>query len=126
MSHEIRLNGSVTVRELLTQLEGLDPEAEVKLLKAKKVKTPVPCWCGCGGTTKSRFQPGHDARFHGQAKRVARDQADYDDSVASLPHEEAVAEFQRHVELERPIHELREKQRAEEREAREAVALALS
>jgi hypothetical protein len=30
------------------------------------------CWCGCGSPTKNKFAPGHDARFHGEAKKAAR------------------------------------------------------
>lgn len=44
-----------------------------KPAKAKKEpKAPSACWCGCGGLTGGKFVPGHDARFHGQAKRHAR------------------------------------------------------
>jgi hypothetical protein len=33
-------------------------------------RTPRPCMCSCGGTTKGgRFLPGHDARLHGELKR---------------------------------------------------------
>jgi hypothetical protein len=42
---------------------------------AGKATTNV-CWCGCGGTTKSRFVPGHDARFHSNAKNTARGKAE--------------------------------------------------
>lgn len=33
---------------------------------------PKPCLCGCGGITKRRFVPGHDARFHAEQKRAAK------------------------------------------------------
>lgn len=62
--------------------------------RTKKTKTPVACWCGCGGSTKSRFVPGHDARFHGLAKRVARNEADAETALASLPHNEAREAFE--------------------------------
>jgi hypothetical protein len=33
-------------------------------------RTPRPCLCSCGGTTRGgRFLPGHDARLHGEPKR---------------------------------------------------------
>ena len=33
-------------------------------------RTPRPCLCSCGGTTRGgRFLPGHDARLHGELKR---------------------------------------------------------
>src|SRR5262245_23356962 len=42
----------------------------------KVAKTPdrEPCLCGCGGTPKgkkSRFSPGHDARYHAAQKKAA-------------------------------------------------------
>src|SRR2546425_10342473 len=30
------------------------------------------CECGCGGPTKSRFMPGHDARLFSRLRRDAR------------------------------------------------------
>lgn len=33
------------------------------------------CLCGCGGTTKRRFVPGHDARYHAAQKRAAKEAA---------------------------------------------------
>ncbi len=71
--------------------------------KAKAAPKPlVPCWCGCGGETRGRFVPGHDARFHGQAKKVARGLLEPGFGSTSFPHEEARAEFARHVALEAP------------------------
>jgi hypothetical protein len=35
-----------------------------------KGRTPRPCLCGCGQTTRGgRFKPGHDARLHSELKR---------------------------------------------------------
>lgn len=37
------------------------------------------CLCGCGGTPKgkkSRFIPGHDARWHAAQKRAAKEAAE--------------------------------------------------
>jgi hypothetical protein len=38
-----------------------------------------PCLCGCGGFPmgrKSRFIPGHDARYHSALKRAAAEAAE--------------------------------------------------
>lgn len=51
------------------------------------------CFCGCGGSTKSKFVPGHDARFHGLAKRVVRGEVKAEDALATLPHDEAREAF---------------------------------
>ncbi len=54
------------------------------------------CWCGCGGATKNRFVPGHDAKFHSQAKKVARGLLD-ENTLPPLPHQEAADEFEKWV-----------------------------
>ncbi len=63
-----------------------------------KGEEPTICWCGCGGATKSRFVPGHDARFHSLAKKVAR-------GLATMPerfvNENARADFLKHHDAER-------------------------
>jgi hypothetical protein len=67
-------------------------EAKPAAKKAAKAKTPrfiplptdraawvaanarpaiAPCLCGCGGTTKGRFMPGHDATLKEQLKAGA-------------------------------------------------------
>lgn len=51
------------------------------------------CFCGCGGSTKSKFVPGHDARFHGLAKRVVRGEVKAEDALATLAHDEAREAF---------------------------------
>ena len=107
-----------TVRDLTALLANADPSDEVVFTRATK-KASGPCWCGCGGTTKSRFVPGHDSRFHGLAKRVARDQADHDEAIAGLPHDEAVTEFERHVADEQPLHRLRVAEKAKKKANRE-------
>jgi len=38
----------------------------------KKPKTVRKCFCGCGEETMSYFAPGHDGRFHGLMKKLAR------------------------------------------------------
>jgi hypothetical protein len=110
-----------TVGELLEALEGKERSEEVTFSRPNS-KPQVECWCGCGGMTRSRFCPGHDARFHGLAKKVARGQEDYDEQVQALPHEDAVAEFERHVNRERPIHEAKEEGKRLEAEAKQKLA----
>ena len=38
----------------------------------RRNKPVVPCACGCGGGTKSRWVPGHDGRATGWAVRIER------------------------------------------------------
>ena len=88
------------------------PEIEISDFVAGKLLNPSPakaastglCWCGCGGSTKSRFVPGHDARFHGLAKKVARGTApkDFDAEayLETLPCDAAREDFLAHVEAE--------------------------
>lgn len=54
---------------------------------------PKVCYCGCGRSTKNKFAPGHDARFHGLVKRTIRGEVNTEDAVATLPHEEAREAF---------------------------------
>lgn len=55
-------------RQVVTRLPALP-----KLPRAPRKPKPVrPCECGCGGSTKSRFVPGHDGRLHGWVLRVER------------------------------------------------------
>lgn len=77
---------------------------------SKTTKQPVACWCGCGGHTAPRpaskqnkpaFLPGHDARAHGQAKKVARGELDGKAIIATLPSNEAKVEFASHVNAEK-------------------------
>jgi len=63
-----------TVADLRKAIEGAE-DHEVVVFRRTKAKTNI-CWCGCGGLTGGKFVPGHDARFHGLAKRVARGEAE--------------------------------------------------
>ena len=84
--------------------------AALEALKAKSsaAKTGTnPCFCGCGGTTKSRFVPGHDARFHSWAKAIARGERDLATTLADLPHDLAREEMERCVAHEIPIQQAR-------------------
>jgi len=46
--------------------------------------------------------PGHDSRFHGWAKKVARGQLDTEVTLAGLAHDEAREEFKKMVTHELP------------------------
>ena len=109
-----------TVADLLALLQDVDPTEEVSFGRTNP-KTPAPCWCGCGGTTKSKFVPGHDSKFHGLAKKVARGQADHADALIGLAHDEARAAFEAHVAAEKPLHEAREEAKATKKAARETA-----
>lgn len=64
--------GKAVVEGKSANLGGVKAKA-AKVKKAPKVKTPVTlnmCGCGCGAAVKSKFQMGHDARFHGWLKRL--------------------------------------------------------
>lgn len=76
-------------------------ETTVNDKATKTEKTPkakVACWCGCGGQTGGRFVPGHDARFHGLAKKVARGQTEAGPILSALPHEDAREHFLHHAD----------------------------
>lgn len=40
--------------------------------KEKAPRTVRKCFCGCGEETMSYFVPGHDARFHGWLRKIAK------------------------------------------------------
>ncbi len=75
-----------------------DTNTTTKTKAEKTVKAPVACWCGCGGQTRGKFVPGHDARFHGNAKKVDRGLLDAETTLAGLAHDEARTEFQHHID----------------------------
>ena len=50
--------------------------SKAKVVKAKKgPKPPNACECGCGGDTKRRFVPGHDAKLHSMVLKVEKGKA---------------------------------------------------
>lgn len=53
-----------------------------KLPSLPKIKSVNPCDCGCGGTTGSRFVPGHDSKLAGLVKRVKLGLMTLDDVAA--------------------------------------------
>lgn len=49
--------------------------AKTKEAKPKREKAEVqtrPCACGCGNETRRTWYPGHDAKFHGAERRLAK------------------------------------------------------
>lgn len=87
---------TMTVSAQLKVLKGRDGADIITCgtAKAPAVTKGGECWCGCGGSTKSRFAPGHDAKLHSLAKKAARGEEDLNDAVAGLPHDAAVKEFE--------------------------------
>ena len=80
--------------------------ANPMLASSKSPSQLNTCWCGCGGATKGKFVPGHDAKFHSLAKKAARGQLEagqtLESILANLPHDAARSEFIHHVEDEIP------------------------
>jgi hypothetical protein len=85
----ISTNVQWTASSLLAKVENLDPDT-ILVFDSKTTASMNKCWCGCGSETKSRFVPGHDAKFHGQAKRAARGQAPF---RTEFVHEQARADW---------------------------------
>ncbi len=109
--------------EIITPKTEANAEVPVKAPKAKKEpKAKSVCWCGCGGLTNGKFVPGHDARFHSRAKKVARGELNLDEQLAILPHDEARAEFVEHVEKEKPKAAARAEAEAKKKADRETKA----
>ena len=96
----------VTVADLLRAVEGLDAATEVSFGRTLKSQVVNSCWCGCGGETKGRFVPGHDARFHGLAKRVARGEEEMPSSWAC---DEAREDFMKWHDREVPVWEAKKR-----------------
>ena len=86
-----------TVSELLAELEQLEPDTPIKFSRSTKPK-PGKCWCNCGSDAKSRFLPGHDAAFHGLAKKSGRGEVPMPTEFAS---DEAKADFMKWYEIGR-------------------------
>lgn len=117
----IEIDQIVTVADLLRVVEGLAPTTELtfgRTLKSQQVNT---CWCGCGGETKGRFVPGHDARFHGLAKRVARGEAEM---PATFVSDEARADFMKWHDREVPVARAKAEARRVAEEAKAAAKVA--
>ena len=115
-----------TAADLLVALEGA--EGTVEFFKTPKKHRTGECWCGCGSSTKSRFAPGHDSKFHSLAKQVARGMEEMPESFVS---EDAEADFLKWHDAEVPKHEarlvakaVREAEKSEARAEREAAKAA--
>jgi hypothetical protein len=112
-----------TAADLRAALEGA--EGTVEFFKTPKKQQTGSCWCGCGASTKSRFAPGHDSKFHSLAKRVARDEETMPESFVNA---DAEADFLKWHDAEVPKHEARlldkaarTAQKLEEKEARDTA-----
>ena len=95
------------VAKLRQHVTGKIAAGKAEAIVEIPVKTPkiMPlCWCGCGNHTRGgKWQPGHDARAVGLARRAARGEEGLviDDLADALPHQEARDHFAHHVEQER-------------------------
>lgn len=94
----------LTVSALRALIAGADDNASIEWAKTPKKQLTGECWCGCGATTKSRFAPGHDSKFHSLAKQVARGTEDMPESFVN---EDAEADFMKWHDAEVPKHEAR-------------------
>lgn len=97
-------NCTWTATALIEALMGI-PDPDNTVLNFVGKSTPATtssasgtCWCGCGTPTAAKFAPGHDAKFHGLAKKVARGQAAMPESFVCA---EAEADFMKWVERTR-------------------------
>ena len=97
---KIDISRSFTVADLRSLLVAAEGTAQVEFAKTLKKDQTGTCWCGCGATTKSKFAPGHDSKFHSLAKQVARGQAEM---PTEFVHDDAKADFLSHVGAERPL-----------------------
>jgi len=117
----IDTNVALTVAELRALILGADDTATVEFFKTPKKLLTGECWCGCGETTKSRFAPGHDSKFHSLAKKVAR-------GIEEMPTEwvndDAEADFMKWHDAEVPKHEARVAAKAEKAAAKEVAKAA--
>lgn len=94
----------LTVSALRALIADAPDNASIEWAKTPKKLLTGECWCGCGATTKSRFAPGHDSKFHSLAKQVARG---IEDMPESFVNEDAEADFMKWHDAEVPKHEAR-------------------
>lgn len=57
--------------------------------KTSKTEATSKCLCGCGKSAHSNFLPGHDARLHSVALKIARGEA----KLSELPKGERVTAY---------------------------------
>jgi hypothetical protein len=88
---KIEITSNMTVAQLQALLVGTEGNETVQFVRPQvTASTGGECWCGCGGKTKGKFVPGHDAKFHALAKKVARGQ---EPMPTSFVHAAAEADF---------------------------------
>lgn len=94
----------LTVAQLRALIADAPDTASIDWAKTPKKQLIGECWCGCGATTKSRFAPGHDSKFHSLAKQVARG---LEEMPTEFVNEDAEADFMKWHDAEVPKHEAR-------------------
>ncbi len=94
----------LTIGQLRALIANAPDGASIDWAKTPKKQLTGECWCGCGATTKSKFAPGHDSKFHSLAKQVARG---LEEMPESFVNEDAEADFMKWHDREVPKHEAR-------------------
>jgi hypothetical protein len=95
---KIEITSNMTVAQLQALIAGANEGDTIQFVRPQVVvATGGECWCGCGGKTKAKFVPGHDARFHGLAKKVARG---LEPMPESFVHAAAEADFMKWYDAE--------------------------
>jgi hypothetical protein len=111
----------LTIAALRALIADADDATSIEWTKTPKKQLTGTCWCGCGATTKGRFAPGHDSRFHSLAKRVARGEETMPESFVN---EDAKADFLKWHDAEVPKHAERQAAKAARVAEREAAKAA--
>lgn len=99
---KIDISRPMTVVALRSLLLTADDNSVIEFHKTPKKLLTGLCWCGCGCSTKSKFAPGHDSKFHSLAKQVARGEEDLEVALEGVDNEDAKADFMAHVNAEKP------------------------
>lgn len=120
---KIDLNRSWTVAELRAHMIGAGDNLVLEFVKTPKKDQTGECWCGCGASTKSRFAPGHDSKFHSLAKRVARGQEAMPESFVNA---DAEADFMKWHDATSPLPVKAPKAKAAKKSVEERVVAAVS
>ena len=110
-----------TIAALRALIAEQDDATTIDWVKTPKKNLTGECWCGCGGTTKGRFVPGHDSKFHSLAKRVARGDEPMPESFVN---DDAKADFLKWHDAEVPKHAERQAAKAARVAEREAAKAA--
>jgi hypothetical protein len=89
---KIEITNVLTASQLRALIVDVADDTTIEFVRTVAPKPTMngSCWCGCGGATKGRFVPGHDSKFHGLAKKVARG---LEAMPESFEHADAEADF---------------------------------